>query len=169
MTHPLVTQLRFARSEFRRGLGDVSDADGRRRLGPMNCIAWVVAHLANQERRYWVVWAQGKDLHPELHELAGYGKPASTPAISEMWAAWQAVTAAADAYLDTLTDADLDRRLMRDDGKPAADTIGGLLLRNIYHYWFHLGEGHAIRQSLGHAGLPEFVGDMAGVTYRLAQ
>ncbi len=29
-----------------------------------------------------------------------------------------------------------------------------------YHYWYHLGEAHAIRQMLGHTGLPQFVGDM---------
>ena len=36
-----------------------------------------------------------------------------------------------------------------------------MLLRNVYHYWFHTGEAHAVRQSLGHQGLPEFVGDMS--------
>ena len=41
-----------------------------------------------------------------------------------------------------------------------------LLLRNIYHYWYHLGEAGAVRQMLGHRDLPQFVGDMAGVQYR---
>jgi hypothetical protein len=44
--------------------------------------------------------------------------------------------------------------------------VGTLLLRNIYHYWFHLGEAHAIRQLLGHTDLPEFVGDMTNVYYQ---
>jgi hypothetical protein len=77
--HPLVTQLRFARSEFVRGLEGVSEADGIRRLQPMNSIGWMVGHLANQEHRYWVVWALGKDVAPGLNERVGYGKPASTP------------------------------------------------------------------------------------------
>jgi hypothetical protein len=42
MTHPLVTQLRFARSEFRRCLEGVSDEDSRKRLLPMNSISWMV-------------------------------------------------------------------------------------------------------------------------------
>jgi len=60
MTHPLVTQLRFTRSEFVRGLEGVSDAEARRRFEPMNCIGWIVGHLANQENRYWVMYAQGE-------------------------------------------------------------------------------------------------------------
>jgi hypothetical protein len=35
-----------------------------------------------------------------------------------------------------------------------------MLLRNIYHYWYHTGEAHAIRDMLGHKNLPEFVGEM---------
>lgn len=77
MTHPLVTQLRFTRSELLRCLEGVSDEEARHRFEPMNCI-----------------------------------------------------------------------------------------LRNIYHYWFHLGEAHAIRQLLGHTDLPQFVGDMSEALYR---
>jgi hypothetical protein len=41
-----------------------------------------------------------------------------------------------------------------------------MLTRNIYHYWFHTGEAHAIRQMLGHGRLPQFVGDMSTAMYR---
>jgi hypothetical protein len=34
-----------------------------------------------------------------------------------------------------------------------------------YHYWFHTGEAHAIRQLLGHPDLPQFVGDMSQAVY----
>src|SRR5262249_60079269 len=98
--HPLVSQLRFARSEFARGLEGVSEADAVRRVSPMNSISWMVGHLANQEHRYWVVMAQRKILFPDLNERVGYGKPASTPPLAEMWAAWTQVTRTADDYLD---------------------------------------------------------------------
>ena len=163
--HPLVTQLRFARSEFVRGLEGVSEADGLRRLLPMNSIGWMVGHLANQEHRYWVVWAQQRDVAPGLVERVGSGKPASTPPLGEMWAVWRAVTAAADAYLDALTPALLETHLKRD-GAPVAQSVGTLLLRNLYHYWFHTGEAAAVRQMLGHPNLPDFVGDMSAVPYR---
>jgi hypothetical protein len=47
--HLLVSQLRFARAEFVRCLQGVSAEDGIRRLKPMNCISWIVGHLASQE------------------------------------------------------------------------------------------------------------------------
>jgi hypothetical protein len=35
-----------------------------------------------------------------------------------------------------------------------------------YHYSFHTGEAHAIRQQLGQPDLPQFVGDMSKVLYQ---
>ena len=37
---------------------------------------------------------------------------------------------------------------------------------NQWHYWFHLGEAHAVRQMLGHQDLPQFVGGLEGGFYR---
>ena len=84
MVHPLVDQLRFARSEWVRALEGVSDEDARRRLIPMNSISWIVGHLAWQENRYWLQLAQGQDVAPHLNALVGYGKPATTPPLDEM-------------------------------------------------------------------------------------
>ena len=159
MAHPLVDQLRFARRELQRCLDGVSDEDARRRLGPMNCLSWIVGHLASQENWYWVRMAQGRDLFPELDDLVGYGRPASTPPLEEMWATWRTITAAADAYLDTLTPALLQTHFTWR-GQPRRESAGTMLWRNITHYWFHTGEAHAIRQQLGHVNLPDFVGDI---------
>ncbi len=164
MPHLLVTQLRFARSELVRCLDGVSDADARRRLEPMNCISWIIGHLANQEHNYWVITGQGRDVAPGLNDRVGYGKPASTPPLDDMWAIWRTVTAAADPFLDTLTPALLQDH-MQWQGKPTFNNTGSMLLRNLYHYWFHIGEAHAIRQQLGHPNLPDFVGDMSHVEY----
>lgn len=164
MTHPLVTQLRFARSELVRCLDGVSDADARRRLGPMNCISWIVGHLASQENFLWVMAAQDQNAAPDLYKLVGHGRPASTPPLADMWTTWRAVTAAADTYLDTLTAEELQSHLTWN-GKSMPENIGTSLLRNTYHYWFHTGEAHAIRQQLGHPDLPQFVGDMAQAVY----
>jgi len=163
--HLLVAQLRFARSEFARGLEGVSDEDARRRLMPMNCISWMVGHLANQEHRYWVVLAQKKDIAPGLVDRVGYGKPASTPPLEEMWSIWRQVTAAADVFLDTLTPENM-QLFMERNGKPVDESTGTLLMRNIYHYWYHTGEAAAVRQMLGHTDLPEFVGEINQAPYR---
>lgn len=83
MAHPLLTQLRFARSELVRGVADVSDSDAERRLQPMNSIGWMIGHLAWQEQRYWLIRAQGLVLFPHLNERLAYGRPASTPPLAE--------------------------------------------------------------------------------------
>ena len=165
MTHPLVTQLRFARSEFVRCLEGLSDEDARHRFQPMNCISWMVGHLAVQEQFYWVYLAQGKIVDPNLYELVGYGRPASTPPLADMWQAWRKITAAADEFFGTITPEMLTAHLVQGETK-ARETTGTMLLRNTYHYWFHTGEACAIRQMLGHPNLPEFVGDMSTAVYQ---
>jgi uncharacterized damage-inducible protein DinB len=162
--HPLVLQLRFARSEFARCLEGVSEEDGIKRLLPMNSISWMVGHLANQEQAYWVMLAGKPLVAPELNGLVGSGKPASTPPLAEMWAAWKAVTQAADAYLDTLTVESLQEFFVRGERK-LDESKGTLLMRNLYHYWFHTGEAHAVRQMLGHPNLPQFVGEIGKAPY----
>jgi hypothetical protein len=163
-THPLVFQLRFARSEFMRGLEGVTDEDARRRFLPMNCISWTVGHLAEQENRYWNYLARGLKLLPELRELVGYGKPASTPPLEDMLAAWRTATTTADAFLDTLTPELLLKHFVANE-KTVPESAGTLLLRNLYHYWYHLGEIQSIRQMLGHANLAQFVGEMSAAIY----
>jgi len=164
MTHPLVTQLWFARSEFVRGLQGISAVDATKRLEPMNCISWSVGHLASQEHYLWVELAQDKSIAPDLHALVGYGSPASTPAWEEMWALWHQITETADEYLSTITTETLSTHLERGTETRPED-VGTSLLRNIYHYWFHLGEAHAIRQMLGHPNLPQYVGNLSKVRY----
>lgn len=159
MPHPLVTQLRFTRSEFIRGLKGVNEADAQKRILPMNCISWNVGHLAWQEQRYFLDYGQGFLRFPEINKSFAYGAPASTPPLKDMLAAWRAITQAADAWLDQQTSISLLDNLP-SEVKPLKTTFGNLLQRVIYHYWYHLGENLAIRQQLGHQRLPMFVGDI---------
>ena len=166
MVHPMVEQLRFAREELVRSLEGVSEAEAIKRFMPMNCISWIVGHLADQEQRYWLLFQGKTAVEPSLNALVGHGKPASTPPMSDMWAAWRAVTAASDAFLAQLTTNDL-LEIPSQPGRPAPESNGTLLHRVIYHYWFHIGETQAIRQMLGHQNLPQFVGDIgAKAPYR---
>ena len=159
--HPLVSQLRFTRSEFRRALEGVTDDDARRRILPMNCMSWNIGHLAWQEQRYWLWRGQGQILLPHLNEQFAYGSAACTPPLDEVWAAWRTITQAADPWLDTLTaNALRESRPFNVDGEVIHLAFGNLLQRVIYHYWYHTGENMAIRQSLGHTDLPEFVGNI---------
>jgi hypothetical protein len=159
MPHPLVLQLRFTRSEFKRALEGVTEEEAQRRFMPMNCISWIVAHLTWQEQLYWLTRAQGRTIAPQINDLAGYGRPASTPSVSAMWEAWNMVTKEADGWLDGLISEQLTTHLVYDE-RAHPESIGTMLRRNTYHYWYHMGESQAIRQLLGHTHLPIFVGDI---------
>ena len=166
MTHPLVLQLHFTRSEWQRALAGLTDDDARHRFEPMNSISWMLGHLAWHEHLYWCVRGQGKDILPQLDPIVGYQQPASTPPLADMWAAWHTAIEASDPYLATLT-SEIMQTHMRLNGEPHEQSIGTMLQRVIYHYWFHTGEVLAIRQILGHKNLPEFVGEIqAGGPYR---
>ena len=165
MAHFLVTQLRFTRRELMRSIEGLSEEEACQRMMPMNCISWIVGHLANQENSYWVYLAQGKQIAPDLRKLVGYGQPASTPSLQEMQAIWQTITAEADCYLETLTTELMETHIMHD-GDYSKENVGTMLMRNLYHYWYHMGEVASIRQLLGHKNLPELVGDMTMVMYR---
>ena len=181
MAHPLVTQLRFARSEFVRCLEGISDEDSRNRLLPMNCISWMVGHLAAQEQEYFVFFPKGKVPHPQLNISHGFGQPATTPPLADIWRAWDDITEAADTFLDTVTTDQLETYLEQDtkavkdylfyvpqaNKKPltqesvrSGENIGTRILRTTYHYFFHMGEAHAIRSQLGHPDLSYFIGDI---------
>lgn len=166
MAHVLVEQLRFTRREWLRGLQDVDAAEARRRHGRLNSISWMIGHLAWHEQLYWFRMAQQQTPIPQLGAF-GFGKPASEPALDEVWDAWHRITALSDPWLDGLTTAGMSDYLVADTGRQ--ENIGTRLLRVNYHYWFHLGEALAARQLLAgesqHA-LPEFVGPIHEVPWR---
>jgi hypothetical protein len=185
MPHPLVAQLRFARSEFARCLEGVSDEDARHRIMPMNSISWIVGHLAAQEQEYFVYFPIGDVPHPELNKSHGYGRPATTPPLNDIWQTWNDVTKVADTFLDTVTTEMLlthleqktDRleesvfggvrkKTLAQSSVRSPESVGTRILRTTYHYFFHTGEAHAVRQQLGHPDLPFFVGDMPHYLWR---
>ena len=159
MTHALVDQFRFTRSEWLRGLEGVTEEDGARHFGQMNCISWIVGHLTWHEQRSFLQRPQNIILFPSLNETFRYGAPMSTPSLKEMLETWQAVTKAADPYLDTLTTEILLTDLLLN-GEPVGQTRGTVLRRITYHYWYHLGEILSIRKMIGGKDLPDFVGEI---------
>src|SRR5436189_5202126 len=150
MPHPLVTQLRFTRREWIRGLKDVTAEEATRRFGPINPIAWMIGHLAWQEQLYWLERAQGMTVVPEV-KRCGYGKALAVPSLDDAWAWWRAVATAAGAYLDTLAGPRLRRRCKR---QPSRETPGTKRHRTTYHYWCHRAEARAVPKLTGHPRLP---------------
>lgn len=162
MVHPLVSQLHFTRSEFVRCLKGVPAKDTIKRIKPLNCLSWIVGHPAAQEQYLWLQHGLGKVIDNNLPKLVGFRRPASTPDWEEMWALWREITAAADEFLATVSDDTLENPIVHESPQ-LVESVGISLLRNIYHYWHHLGEAYAIRQFLGHRDLPVFVGGMEEV------
>jgi hypothetical protein len=156
MAHPRVEQLRFARSEFARGLEGVSADVARHELGQMNSISWMVAHLAWHEQLSWLTRAQGSTPFPQLLEVAANGGPKTNPDFEETLGLWREVCALADPWLDRLGAAGLREPSGRPSGQP--QDVGTALLRMTYHYFVHAGEASAIRQVVEGGSLPEFVG-----------
>jgi hypothetical protein len=161
MTHPLVDQLMFSRSEFIRALQGLSEADAQKRILPMNCISWNVGHLAWQEQKYYLTYTRGITLRADIQKDLAKGAPASTPSLKEMLDAWEEITREADSWLSDVSPG-LLLQSVKLDGKTMDFTYGNVILRTIYHYWYHTGENCAIRQMLGHTDLPSFVGDLDG-------
>jgi len=159
MSHPLIDQFRFTRSEWLRGLEGVTEEEGSRHFGQMNCISWTVGHLAWHEQRTFLQRPQNIILFPQLNELFAYGAAMNTPSLKEMLETWKTGTKDADPYLDTLTTEMLQTDLLLN-GESVGQSRGSALRRITYHYWYHIGEIQAIRQMLGHTNLPEYIGDI---------
>jgi hypothetical protein len=158
--HPIVLQLKFTRSEFKRGLKGLSEEDAVKRLLPMNCISWNVGHLAWQEQKYILYYGMGKMPFPDIEKDFAYGAPASTPSLREILKLWQNITVSTSSWLETLTSEKLQELVIKADGTKIQRTYGSLIQRMIYHYWYHTGENLAIRQMLGYTNLPQFVGNI---------
>lgn len=62
--HPLVEMQHVTRAEFLRGIEGLSDEDARRRVEPMNCISWLVGHVAWHEHVRFVAWPRITEPEP---------------------------------------------------------------------------------------------------------
>lgn len=151
--HTLVQMYHLTRKEFERNLTGLTEEDARKRIEPMNCIGWIIGHVANQQHTFFVDWPQGRESDPRFQQY-GYGSPASQPSLAEVMALWKASCDEADVWLNTATKDSL--QLQGPLTSPEEENAGTLLVRCIFHTWCHLGEISSIRQILGHRP-PEFV------------
>lgn len=159
--HHLVRYVQHVRRELRRAISGMTVTDLERRLGNLNSVAWIVGHLAWQEQSYFLT-SRGQ---PSVAELEGYGHGEADPdvAFPPLFAAWESVTIAADAWLNGLDDAAL-RQHVEGSRLFEVENIGSLLTRVIGHYYLHIGQITAVRKMLGYS-VPGFVGTQAGALY----
>ena len=151
--HTLVQMHYLTRKEFERNLVGLTDEDARKRIEPMNCISWIIAHVACQYQAFFVDWPQGK-VTDSRYLAYGYGSPASQPPLEEAMTLWRDACQEADAWMQAATKESLQERGTLTS--PENENWGALLVRSIFHTWCHLGEISSIRQILGHRP-PQFV------------
>ncbi len=163
MTESNLPDLLFdAFDDLDRVLRDLSPEDAVRHADGSS-FAWTVAHIANQIDALTNVRIQRLEPHPLIGQqrfrFGGTGE-------AENWDAIQTgvaeVRATAVAYLDRVTEADLNRvhtyegsmEYVRETGI----TLRYVLSRTITHHYFHVGEIASKRDRLGHS-----VGDYPGI------
>jgi len=158
--HTLVEMLYLSRKEFERNLEGLSDEDARTVIEPMNCISWIIAHVANQHHVFFVAWTQGRDIDSRYAHY-GYGQPASQPPLDEALNLWRDACNDSDEWLQAVTDV----KLLETPSATSleGENFGALLVRCLFHTWCHLGEISSIRQIMGHKP-PQFV-NMHGWAY----
>jgi uncharacterized damage-inducible protein DinB len=151
--HTLVQMLNLTRKEFERNLEKLTDEDARKHIEPMNCISWIIAHVACQHRAYFVDWPADRVIDARYLPY-GYGAPPSEPPLEEVMGLWRDVCKESEAWLQAAT----KERLQDICKNPNAggESWGTLLARCIFHTWYHMGEINSIRQILGHKP-PQFV------------
>jgi uncharacterized damage-inducible protein DinB len=151
--HTLVQMLKLARQEFERNLEGLTDEDARKRIEPMNCISWIIGHVACQHQAYFTDWPQEKNTDSRYWPYATGAQP-SQPPLEEALALWRDACAASEAWLKAATKENLQE--ICPNPLAAGENWGALLVRCIFHTWHHMGEITSVRQILGHRA-PEFV------------
>jgi hypothetical protein len=151
--------LYLSRREFDRNLTNLTDEDAGKRIEPMNCISWIIAHLANQHHAFFVAWPRGKEIESRYMPY-GYGQPPSRPSLEEAVNLWKDACTDSEEWLQAVTEEVLRKT---PPESPHSENFGALMVRCIFHTWCHLGEISSIRQVLGHRP-PQFV-DMHGWSY----
>jgi hypothetical protein len=160
--HTLVEMYHITRKEFERNLVGLTEEDAGKCIEPMNCISWIIGHVANQQHAFFVDWPQGRESDIRFSQY-GTGRSPSKPALADAMSLWRIACDEADIWLDAATDRIL-KEVFHPSKRGPAENAGTLLVRSTFHIWCHLGEISSIRQILGHRP-PEFV-HMHGWTYR---
>jgi len=163
----LVAMLLVTRKEFLRALEGVRPSEAQIRIGGLNCIGWIVGHVAWQESFFWQECGQAERVPEGLWPFAT-GRRGFIPNYEEVLADWHEIARATEPFLRNLDQEELKRHFIHQDPEVqdllAQENAGTLLTRCIMHYWSHIGEIACIRSLLGHKA-PQFVGGLGRCRY----
>ena len=123
---PVVTDmLRLTCKEFDRNLAGLNDDDARKRIEPMNCISWIIAHVANQHHTFFVAWQQEKAAETRFLPY-GYGSPASQSHLEEALSLWHDATGDTEVWLKSVTNEKLKE--LPATSSPESENNGALMV-----------------------------------------
>jgi hypothetical protein len=165
--HHLVAMLLVTRKEFLRALEGLHPTEASIRIGGLNCIGWMVGHVAWQESLFWLKWAQGLAVPERLQPFAT-GHKGFIPEYAQVLADWREIRGATEPFLQRLDHERLQRHFVTQNAGVqdlrVEENAGTLLTRCVMHYWSHIGEIASVRSLLGHTA-PQFVGSLQGCHY----
>ncbi len=152
----LITRILLAaRTDLLRAVDGLDNTHGALRLGGLNEAAWMIAHLAEQEQRYWLSAFRDPAVAPEL-DAYRRGRPEEVMPLSRAIDTWLAVSAATEPRLLGLRETEL-ARAAPDPGAGPGESVGVMCLRVFGHYYLHIGQLTAVRRWIG-LPVPAFVG-----------
>lgn len=127
-----------------------------------NHALWILGHFAVSESEILHTFILGNESFPlaELKEKFDFkteptNNPENYPSFDEVMAKYQSAHAELVAYVDSITDADLDKVVENcpEDWKQYFGTVGHSLITCTTHPAFHYGQLADIRRSLGRTPL----------------
>lgn len=124
---------------------DLSNQEGKKIFKPMNCISWMIGHLACIN--YNIVARNSKNRSiPDINDKFGNGSPHFQPEILDVISLWETSVRECFAFLDQMEEEDLKNKI--SDSKMNFN-LGTDISRLTFHAWNHMGEIAAVRQFLG--------------------
>lgn len=134
-----------------RAFAGLSEADALARHGGGSAFAWTLQHIAGFADGQINVRLRGGARHPVL--LDQFERFREQPGTADQWEAVQRAVrelrAELRAYLEPLSEADVSTLLAPATARAPAQPLRLLLMRDIAHTYYHVGEVAAKRDQLG--------------------
>lgn len=146
MTHALIGQFLLTNDQVKKYYLDLSDDDIKAVFKPINCIGWLIGHMALGNYQF-LFKNIGNDI-PEDAKLYGNGQPHSTPDRDLIINMWEDSADNLKNWIINVSDDDLINN-MTGKMKDEKVNLGTDLSRMMFHTWNHLGEIASVRQLLG--------------------
>lgn len=151
MASMLVAAVMDMWADVDRAFADLSEADALKRHEGGSAFAWTLQHIAGFEDGQFNVRLRGQQRNPVLMDQ--FERFRETPGTADRWdAIQQAVRDLREefrAYFEPLSEAELAALMAPATARTGEQAVRMLLMRDIAHTYYHIGEVAAKRDQLG--------------------